>query len=710
MKNILSKVFRVLKKVLHVFKKILEGIKKLFNMRSIKFKLISAFLIPVIFIIILGIVSNKKASQGMIENYESTSRVSLDMMGEYFELGLTNISSKATQVATDEIVTRYYSKYYAKDPTEEAKQFSETGRKINAIGFGDKFISNIFVFANYGNSISTISVYDEIEAGFYDKFNASEDAVGIFDTKESNIWKGSHPVIDDQFPDNPPDYCLTFMKKLNNSSFKQIGYIVIDVRNSFVTDILAKTNFGNGSITGLVTSDGKAVLNGNYAVDFDLTKEAFYNKAMVDTLDLNAEYVSYQNKSFLFIYSKLTIGDSIVFALIPKTEVVKQADSLKIITIIIVIIASLIALAVGLIISSGIGSVIHKTNNTLSIVATGDLTVDASINRKDDFRILGKSINHMLSSMRDLIDKMLGVSKSTADSANDVASASETLLISSKNIVKAVTDIEQGVGQQAADAENCLLRMAELANQINMVHDSANEIGQIADNTKSIVQDGLIVINDLSYKAKDTSDITRLVISNIESLETESESIIGIISAMDEITEQTNLLSLNAAIEAARVGIAGRGFAVVADEIRKLADKSSKESGRIGEVIEKIQDRTRKTVNAAKKAESIVATQESALKETMKTFDDINQHVENLTDNLTKITQGIEKIGKAKDDTLSAIESISATLEETVAASTEVSSTAENQLSSVEQLNKAAIKLGNDALNLEETVQVFQIS
>jgi methyl-accepting chemotaxis protein len=263
--------------------------------------------------------------------------------------------------------------------------------------------------------------------------------------------------------------------------------------------------------------------------------------------------------------------------------------------------------------SYGIDRVIKKTNHKLSVVATGNLTVDASLKRKDEFNVLGKSINHMVSSMRSLIEKMMGVSRNTANSANDVAKASETLLISSKNIVNAVTDIEQGVHQQATDAENCLHRMADLANQINLVQENTGEISQIANNTKGIAKGGLTVINDLSSKAKDTSDITQQVILNIESLEAESESIIGIISAMNEITEQTNLLSLNAAIEAARVGTAGRGFAVVADEIRKLAVKSSTESGRIAAVIEKIQQKTRNTVDAARRAESIVATQEGAL-------------------------------------------------------------------------------------------------
>jgi methyl-accepting chemotaxis protein len=84
------------------------------------------------------------------------------------------------------------------------------------------------------------------------------------------------------------------------------------------------------------TNDGKAVLNGTYSSDFDITKESFYRNALSKKDELGSEYVNYQNKSFLFIYSKLSIGNATVFALIPKTEVVKQAAGVKSITIIIV--------------------------------------------------------------------------------------------------------------------------------------------------------------------------------------------------------------------------------------------------------------------------------------------------------------------------------------------------------------------------------------
>ncbi|MDF2942713.1 MAG: methyl-accepting chemotaxis sensory transducer [Herbinix sp.] len=674
---------------------------------SIKLKLICVFLIPVAFLIFLGMISYRQASKGLIENYESAGKVSLDMMGEYYELGLDNLASKAIQLTTDDTIQKYYSGYYSNKPTEEASRKSEVQKKILAIDAADKFISDIYVFADYGYPVASAGT---MQKTFYEEFNKSVDALGLVDTSETAIWKGTHPSVDNVFPTNSSEFALTYIKKLSNSSFQQIGYIIVDIDKAFVMDLLNKTDFGDKSITGFVTKDGKASLSGNFTEGYDITQEPFYQAAVTNEAELNAEYVNFQEQSYLFIYSKLKVGDAITFALIPKTEVIKQAESVKVITVIIVILTCLIALVVGILIANGISGTIHKTNRVLSTVATGDLNVDAGIRRKDEFHVLGQSINHMLDSMRSLIIKMLGVSKSTSESAKEVAGASETLLITSKNIASAVSDIEQGVQHQAADAENCLLRMSELAQQITLVEASTVEIAKIAGNTKNIVNDGLNSMQELSEKAKNTTEITQSVIHNIENLEIESNSIIDIIRTMNEITEQTNLLSLNASIEAARAGSFGNGFAVVAGEIRKLAEKSSGEASRIKTIIDKIQNRTKETVIAARKAENIVATQEETLHATRNTFDEMDRHVEALTENLMKISSGIETMGKAKEVTLSAIENISATLEETVAASTEVSATAENQLTSVEQLNKAAQGLSADAVNLEETVRLFKIN
>ncbi len=677
------------------------------NFHSIRTKLILAFLLPVVFLIFLGILSYQMASRGLVDNYESNALVSLDMMSEYYEQGIGNISEKALSLTSDEVVVKYYSGYYSTNPTEEASRSGEVEKKIIATETADEYISDIYVFGNYGRPVSSVG---NMNAEFYESFLSSEEADRVEAAGKAGVWVGNHPAIDSAFPKKTQKFALSYIKKLNNSNFQQIGYIVLDVDVAYIQNLLEKATFGENCITGYLTNDGKAILSSSSPEGFDIAKEEFYQTAMKDQeTTLASDYVTYQGESYLFIYSKLDIGDSLVFALIPETDVTSQAESVKLVTLLIVIFTSILALCIGILISNGISKTIRKTNLIMTQVAEGNLKVDLNIKRKDEFRNLGQSINHMLSSMKALIDKTIGVSNTTANSADEVSEASKALLVTSKNIANAIADIEQGVQQQANDAENCLLRMSELSEQVNVVYESTSEIEKIAEKTRSTVGNGFDSIQDLTEKQKDTVEITESIMVDINNLEVESGAIIDIINTMNEITDQTNLLSLNAMIEAARAGEYGKGFAVVADEIRKLAEKSANEAKNINQIIDNIQLRTKKTLETARRAESIVADQDNALKAALMNFGLINDHVGNLTDNLNKISLGIEAIAKAKEDTLSAIESISSTLEETVAASTEVGATADNQLETVKRLNNAAEQLNDDANNLKDTVSVFII-
>lgn len=677
------------------------------NFHSIRTKLILAFLLPVVFLIFLGILSYQMASRGLVNNYESNALVSLDMMSEYYEQGMSNISEKALSLTSDEVVVKYYSGYYSTNPTEEASRSGEVEKKIIATETADEYISDIYVFGNYGRPVSSVG---NMRAEFYENFLTSEEAARVEEGGKAGVWVGNHPAIDSAFPKKTQKFALSYIKKINNTNFQQIAYIVLDVDVAYVQNLLEKANFGENGITGYLTNDGKAILSSGSPEGFDITKEEFYQTAINDQeTTLSSDYVTCQGESYLFIYSKLDIGASTVFALIPETDVTKQAESVKLVTLIIVIVTSILALCIGILISNGISKTIRKTNKVMTQVAEGNLKVNINIKSKDEFRKLGQSINHMLSSMKSLIDKTIGVSNTTANSAEEVSEASKALLVTSKNISNAITDIEQGVQQQAHDAENCLLRMSELSKQINVVYESTNEIEKIAEKTRSTVGNGFESIQDLTEKQKDTVEITESIMVDINNLESESVAIIDIINTMNEITDQTNLLSLNAMIEAARAGEYGKGFAVVADEIRKLAEKSAHEAMNINQIIDNIQLRTKKTLETARRAESIVADQDNALKAALMNFGLINDHVGNLTSNLNRISQGIEVIAQAKEDTLSAIESISSTLEETVAASTEVGATADNQLETVKRLNNAAEQLNDDANNLKETVSIFII-
>ena len=315
----------------------------------------------------------------------------------------------------------------------------------------------------------------------------------------------------------------------------------------------------------------------------------------------------------------------------------------------------------------------------------------------------------MIGNIRALLDKADTVSKAVGKSSESVGGNSGILLEETKSITSSIAEIEQGIVTQAQDAENCLTRMDDLSKKIGVVSDNAGKIANVADTTKQIVSNGLETIQELKDKAKATTKVTAEVISNIQDLEEASQSIAKIIGAINDIADETSLLSLNASIEAARAGDAGRGFAVVADSIRKLAEQSLNSVNEIKGIVGKIQKQTVDTVEVAKQAEVIVNSQEDALKNTIDVFKDIDKHVSGLADNLSEISNGIDDMDIAKRDTLSAIESISAVSEETASAVTEVNEAATKQLEAVKKLNNESEELINHSEDLVEAINKFTI-
>lgn len=283
------------------------------------------------------------------------------------------------------------------------------------------------------------------------------------------------------------------------------------------------------------------------------------------------------------------------------------------------------------------------------------------------------------------------------------------LLTASKDISRAISEIQQGITQQASDTEHCLRQTDQLALQVRMVHENTEAIEDITNGTKTVIKSGIGVVDQLNDATKANIKITNETIHSIEELEVESEAITSIIAVINEIAAQTNLLSLNASIEAARAGDAGRGFSVVADEIRKLSERSVKAANEISHIIEGIIVKTKNTVDTVRKAEAITNTTENRLNEVVNLFHNINVHVDDLADKMAKIVEGIDDIDEAKNLTLSSIENISAVAEQTSAASEEVDATAQQQLEAVTNLNEEIKALDQDAKELSETIKLFKL-
>jgi methyl-accepting chemotaxis protein len=294
-------------------------------------------------------------------------------------------------------------------------------------------------------------------------------------------------------------------------------------------------------------------------------------------------------------------------------------------------------------------------------IANGDMSQDIKIRSKDEVGQLAESVNDMLARLRQLIGGILQTSFS-------VASASEQISASTEQIASGSTT-------QAGNAQSIIELFKELSSAINNVAKTAEKAAELSNQTtKTAIEGGKVVAVSVEGMNKINEQMGRL--------EQDSNKIGEIIEVIDDIAEQTNLLALNAAIEAARAGEQGRGFAVVADEVRKLAERSGEATKQITLIIKGMQHNTKESVD------SVSDGLEKSI-QTGKAFDNIVNMVNETAQKVTEIATASVEQSTQTGEVMHSVESIAATSQESAAASEETAATSQSLAHLAEELNTA---------------------
>lgn len=667
---------------------------------TIRAKLITAFLVPIAFIIILGVVSYEKATESITDSYEKLTRQSINKTGQYINMEVEQINALSLQYLNDNTKIKYFNEVYKDDYLESYSKFKVINEDLTLTQATNDFISQIYLLSDVVDSVTTLSSFStKVCEGFFET-----DKGKLVKDNSTILWMGKNDYLDKYI--NVTDYAMRMVRNFVGKN----SLIVMDMNLKNIQDILKDMEFDKTGSLAFVTADGKEV-----TADSKKNKDAifynkdFYKKAVASNKNNDSMYVKYNGKENLFIYTKIGKTGAMICAIIPKSTILSQTNSIKNLTVLIVILACIIAVIVGCIISFGIDKTIKQIIDKLKKAAKGDLTVDFSTKRNDEFRILVDEIIHTFSNMKQLIGQVKALSNDVSCSSENVSKTSEAFLETTSDISNAMNEIEGGVTQQAKHAEECLVQMDNLSKKIEMMSINTNEIDHIAESTKKNIQDGTLVTNKLTNQTKQTIEITTDIVNGIQDLAEKSMSIGSIINVINDISNQTNLLSLNASIEAARAGELGKGFAVVANEIRNLSNQTSKSVNDIKNIVESIQENTQNVVKTAKKAEDVLVLQDAAVKNTAQSYQGINDSVDNLVINLKQIIENVENIDVARESTLAGIENISAVLEEIVASTNNVNQISNNQMQAVEELNQSAGNLNNNSKELLREVSKFTI-
>ncbi|MCX4328231.1 MAG: methyl-accepting chemotaxis protein [Lachnospiraceae bacterium] len=669
--------------------------KQLNKLNSIATRLVSGFMVVIILIIALGVVSYNGSSSTMLNSYKQNMAGTVNTTATYLELGMSQVSSEAQKIIDNSDFYNYYRGAYRNDKPHEYMLWSSLYNIVQSAASASEFIMAISVFGSYGDGISSAG---DIETGFYNTFKDT-----VPENTEDGIWISSHNELDVQLHIEKDRYAVSYVRSFTNFD----GYIVIDINAKSVTNVLKNLELDEKSIIGYVSPDGSEILNTGKDENV-FSGQDFYKEAVSGGPDLSM--VKYNNQKYLFTFSNIADTGSSVCCLVPQKVMLSQAYEIRNMTIAITITAIIIAFFIALFLALNIHKAINTSIAVLEKAAGGDLTGTVRMKRKDEFGVLGTSINSMISNMKVLLEKVDQVSSLVQSSSDNVTQTSELLVSPSDEICNAISEIESGTSSQAAEAERCLEQMADLSDKINILTTNTSAIETISHDTKVYAGQGIDIIDKLNKRSKDTQEVTEAVIDGISKLNEETNTIENIVEVISSISDQTSLLSLNASIEAARAGESGKGFAVVADEIRKLADESMQAVSRISDIITRINTQTELTVETARRAEQIVGAQQDALVTTVSLFNTINKHIEDLADNLDDITKGIEQMSVAKDHTLSAIQSISDVSDRAAASTSQVFSTIVNQMDAVKNLNGNAETLNNNSRDLMDAVTQFKLN
>ncbi|WP_409304168.1 methyl-accepting chemotaxis protein [Peribacillus sp. SCS-155] len=374
------------------------------------------------------------------------------------------------------------------------------------------------------------------------------------------------------------------------------------------------------------------------------------------------------------------------------------------------VIATVLAIGSGIIISLLISRPITALAKITEQVASGNLNVrKLKLKSKDEIYNLNESFEKMTVNLRDMISGIASNSDQVAASAEQLTASAEQSSKASETVASAIQEIAGGTDITTVKLQSNSSSLNEVLEGVLRISESSTNVTELSRNTTVQAEEGGKYVEDNLAQMRFIHESVSRSNDVIGSLAKRSKEIGEILDVINGIAEQTNLLALNAAIEAARAGEHGKGFAVVADEVRKLAEQSQSSTKNIAHLINMIQKDTEESViimnEVVKNAEAGVKVSE----QTSEKFSLILDSTRGITPQIEEVTATVQQISASIEEVSSAAYEISSLAKANAASTEEVAASTEEQLASMEEIDSSAQALAMMAEELKVLVNRFKL-
>lgn len=674
-------------------------------------KLLTAFAIPAVFVIMLGIISYRQTADSLQSLYKSSTMQILGKTADYLHVLMLEIETMSYDISQDWELIDYFS-----GTAETGVDYSYVNNKMKSLLGTDAYVENGYFIAINGQEHVSTNPAITFGSDAYENFAASRDYREVT-ARNRKVWLGESEFLSQYLP-KAGDYYgkrkMTMVSRVDNVLTGQdIGYLILEVRSSVVEETLAEINLGANSTVVVIAQDNVEIaMMEDYPINPEeriITSGKAYQKMQQSVDKWGSFPLTYQGQSYWMCYYYVgDLGNGIV-GLVPTATMLEQATEIKMNTVMIVLILTVLMAVIAALMTSGIGKNIKNIICGVETAAGGDLTVEVKTGRRDEFAKLCESISNMIAEMKALITKVSLNAVSVDEAVSRVGDMNIGICEVAEELSGAIEQIQSGAEHQQQEAENCLDNMDDLADKITKVAENTEAINKISSEAKVLVNSGIGIMEELHDSSDMTAGNLKEIMTGLDSLQNSVEAITQIINVITEVADQTNLLALNASIEAARAGEAGRGFAVVALEVKKLAVQSVKAADQVQNIIGQVKERSERVQKHAGQTGNVLKFQEKAVENAVNAYKDMDDYMGRLSENIDGITEQTRAIENAKEVTLEAVQSISSIIGQNTAATIHMGLNIEKQMEQVGKMSVCSENLQTVSHELKTAVSIFKV-
>ncbi|NHN30031.1 methyl-accepting chemotaxis protein [Paenibacillus agricola] len=667
-------------------------------------KLFLIFLVSILFFVLTVGFTSYSISKGIIqEKVADASEQTIIQAGQKLDIMYTVYEDLSMQILLDEDMKKMLLDMDSvnKGSYDFLQLRQKLGDKLNVFSYSNKTIKAVHLFRPTGEPLSSAGGSTSKETfaqeDWFKKIEENNGRAVWLDTKTGGFVDTSSG-----------SYVATFAlgRVLKNTSTNSTQAILLmEINLDTIGKELADIQMGDGGQTLILSPDMKVT----YAED----RATIGNPT---TIDVTPELLADEQRSTMnlkkdlqLVYYKSAKTGWFLLGAMPIAELVKDAKAISNVTWIMAGIATIIAIAIGIIIVRMIGRPIIMLRNLMKEGEQGNLTVRMQVSSQDEIGQLGQSFNQMMEKITLLVQQTNQSAQEVLETATELSDVSKKTATSAKEIAVATEEIAGGASSLAMESERGNELTHSIGMQMKAVVNSNVVMGTAATDVQKSSEQGILYMSELIQKTNATEAMTRNMVEKVDNLKESTRSIRKILEVLSNVSKQTNILSLNATIEAARAGAAGKGFMVVADEIRKLADQSRQSIAIVGQITETIQKEIDETVKALSNAYPIFQEQILSVKEADLIFKEVQNHMGGFIGQLSEVTESISQLDASQLVLNDAMANVSAVAEESSATSQEVASLSSEQLNISSGLVRLSDKLEQLSNSLHDSLSKFDV-